>query len=509
LAINGVRIRKNDWFVTWARASRQWLFDTQNNPNAPAGTLPRLGQGIITTDERAPRYAFSKLTAAMSSSSASGGSAERDTVVGGTTSRRRGELITFHTPADEPFSAPDGSVDGSTAPWITTTFYNVWGQQKRGKPTFLPTRIYESANGRLYDYPAWGEEDPGLNFGEKGVSDKAFVDGTNSKNFIAPYRLFQKDADFDQVAEVLDVPMWGPLVTARSPCETYATLAEILAQPARDPSSARPSDAFEFLKFPAPALSSGPPSYGPRPNLHNHLQIEPAQYSTNPGPGGRPNLVSGIQTMPPAVGAITATTPTQQNGIGFNGRLPGGASLLDAFVIDDRGAKPFDSWTSTADPNGTIDFDERAQAENRRLRLARGFEGKLTPGLININTAPIEVMRAMPQMLRLSYDDDFPITKTSDSDPSTLNLSSSGVPTSVLGQRRQMRDVFTWQASPYELGSDDPTVPNSIAFDWNVRAPRVRVPEAIELWRNKGNVNPTLTDNQFPNMPSYFSRGRG
>ena len=77
---------------------------------------------------------------------------------------------------------------------------------------------------------------------------------------------------------------------------------------------------------------------------------------------------------------------------------------------------------------------ERAAAENRRLRLARNFEGKLTPGLININTAPVEVMRAMPHMTRLVYDDDFPIARTSQSSPLTLNT-----PTSALGLRRTER----------------------------------------------------------------------
>jgi hypothetical protein len=56
-------------------------------------------------------------------------------------------------------------------------------------------------------------------------------------------------------------------------------------------------------------------------------------------------------------------------------------------------------------------------------------------------------------------------------------------------------------------GNPGPGSPNSILFDYGVAAPRVRVAEAMELWRNKGNVTPDLTTNQFQNMPSYFSRG--
>jgi hypothetical protein len=44
-------------------------------------------------------------------------------------------------------------------------------------------------------------------------------------------------------------------------------------------------------------------------------------------------------------------------------------------------------------------------------------------------------------------------------------------------------------------------------FDYGIAAPRVRVPEAIELWRNKGNIQPSLVAHQFPGMPSYFDRG--
>jgi hypothetical protein len=184
--------------------------------------------------------------------------------------------------------------------------------------------------------------------------------------------------------------------------------------------------------------------------------------------------------------------------------------LLDAFTVDDRGAQPFDAFSTTAAPDGVIDFAERAAAENRRLRLARNFEGKLTPGLININTAPVEVMRAMPHMTRLVYDDDFPIARTTQSSPATLNT-----PTSALGLRRTLRDPLApplWQQGPFDFlaaegATPNPTLPGSIAFDSGIAAPRVRLPEAIDLWRSKLNVLPDLSGTAFPGMPSYYSRG--
>jgi hypothetical protein len=497
LAIDGIRMQTGDFFTTWARGARQWLFDTQN------GVTPTpAGRGVITMDERTPRYAFARTTGVMASSAPNGGSVGRETYVGGTQEGvgRKGEIIANAT------SLPDGDATGSPQSlWISKLYHNIWGELKRGKPTFFPTRIPESAQGRTYQYPAWlltnATPPTGmtLNYGEKGVTDFKFVNGADPSNFTAPYRLFQKDADFDQSAEILDVPLWGTLVQRNGSGRAYATLAEILAQPQDSTAT------VYFPKFPKPATSTGVLSYGSNQEHYNRLQLEPAQYDTVAPTGGRPTLLSGIQTMPPPIeGAVTATTPAQQNGIGFNARLPGGAALLDAFVVDDRGAAPFDTWTSTTAPDGVIDFNERATAENRRLRLARNFEGKLTPGLININTAPIEVLHAMPQMMRLVYDDDFPITKTADSDPATLNAASS-----ALSKRRLVRDPLAWQAAPYDMGGGNPGPgnPNSILFDYGVAAPRVRVAEAMELWRNKGNVLPDLSNNLFQNMPSYYSRG--
>jgi hypothetical protein len=220
-----------------------------------------------------------------------------------------------------------------------------------------------------------------------------------------------------------------------------------------------------------------------------------------------------VQLLPP-VGPVDPADPAanlpRQNGSGFNSRLPGGVVLLDAFTVDDRGAQPFDAFSTTAPPDGVIDFAERAAAENRRLRLARNFEGKLTPGLINVNTAPIEVMRAMPHMTRLVYDDDFPILRTAQSAPA-----NQYVATTPLAQRRTVQDPLfrpLWQQGPFDFlaaegANPNPTLPGSVAFDSGIAAPRVRVPEAIELWRSKLNVRPDLSGTAFPGMPSYYTRG--
>ncbi|MBL9140322.1 MAG: hypothetical protein JNK53_00525, partial [Phycisphaerae bacterium] len=452
LAISGIRIRDNDSYVTWARGARQWLFDTQNGST---GATPP-GKGVITLDERTPRYGFSRLTGVERVKTT-----QSDVYVGGVQSQRKGVTI-----ADAEY--PDGQTTGQ--PWMVMEYRNIWGEARRGKPTFFSTRIFEVPGGTDRKYPTlaalgnpanpWrlANATPSggfqANYGEKGVTDAKFVDGTDPENFMAPYRFFQKDKDFDQVAEILDVPLWGPLVESASgggAGRTYATLPEILIQ---QPNT---TNTLKFPKAPKAANLA----------YWNRLQLDPARYDVVPGPGGRPNLLSGVPVVPSPVGFISP----QQSGL----------VLLDAFTVDDRGAALFD-----ADASGTIDFPERAAAENRRLRLAQGYQAKLTPGLINVNTAPIEVMRAMPQMTRLVYDND-----------------------KRLDGKTTVVDTTMQQATPQDPGFTQlPTTQfNAIGFDYGVPAPRVRVAESIDLWRNKGNINPSHNAIIDPTQPSYFSRG--
>ena len=533
LAIDGIRLGgptlaggKGDMWVAWARAARQWLFDTQNGL---ADGTP--GKGIITLDERTPRFVFSRTTGAMTpvrqaTNAGTAGYAVVGGVVAPANSAPRGEVIGFASPPDRPPTAPGGTPQ---ARWPTNLSYtNVWGTAVRGKPTFFPTRIVEQGGSRIYSYPAWRITPGGIagvqvNFGEKGCTDPTFTQGTNRANFLAPLRMRQKDADFDQVAEILDVPLWGPLVerpVTGQPVYTWATLPEILAQRTSDAPTGSAKLFFPKFALPFPISGQTLPAYGSNQAFYNRLSIDPMQFDTTAPPVNRPDIfLRGAQTVPQVITDPALANVAFQDGIGFNSRLPGGAALLDAFVIDDRGAKPFDNptWTPDEITAGTsvIDFAERAAAEDRRFRLARNFEGKLTPGLINVNTAPVEVLRAMPHMTRLVYDDDFPIAKTSVSDPADLLD-----PSTELWERRTIREPLATpagpgaiqplhQAAPFDFpnSTGSPEQANSIAFDYGVPAPRVRVAEAIDLWRNKGNVQPDLSGQRFADMPSYFTRG--
>jgi hypothetical protein len=554
LRVNGIRLLTGDMWVTWAQSARQWLFDTDVCDVGTPAPPPAPGRGRITADERTPRWVFARATG--------WGSATRqvDSEVGGAAvlPKPRGEVIAYTT-------APDRVIATSvTLPrWPTARYFNVFGEAVRGKPTFLTTRTPVVSRGgqlyRSYDYENYpwvvvpGSPAANVCHGEKGAALARFVQGCDPRNFTAPMRMVQKDDDFESVAELLDVPLWGPLVALDGTGSAWATLPEILAQT---------RSSTSWLRFPkAPKQKNlddvAEPEFGPHQDRYNRLVLEPAVRDVQPFTSEDSGFVRGVPTLPVAYDHASAAAagaaslpPASQNGIGFNAPLPAGTALLDAFTVDDRGARPFDAPKGTVAPDGQIDFEERAQAEDRRFRLARGFEGKLTPGLININTAPVEVLRAMPHMTRLVYDDDVPLSATASFDLDALVSAPGDDPDGdSLVRRRVTFDPMApflpgtqqpFQKAPADYYGDvqdlsqsginpNPASAQALVEDfgfgspgWTTSAPlpaapRVRVAEAIDLWRTRGNVNFLVPDPTtlpaavrpplFGDMPSYALRG--
>lgn len=546
--IDGVRMGQRDAqvpaaddskrvFVKWARAARQWLFDVNRD-------------GRLATNERVPRFAFARTTGVMGSDVRTSPSAERTCLVNGQSGGELGRGNIFNPAFDPPDTTHKTQASPPvfvTTSWMDKPYTNVWGQSVRGKPVFFSSRVFEcdvpqQGWRRIYPpnpaiipipdnqwryfpdlTPQAGVGNVRCSYGEKGPTDASTVEASSKDNFLASYRLFQKDADFDQVAEILDVPMWGPIVNLPFVPEvqpsgatadrrtTYITLPEILALPSAPlPSSSRTSTGVGQINLPKvcasalePASQSGSGRVGPwygslqQQTSLNRLSVEPPAFDI-PWPGDaadptgvRPSQLTGFQVLPSSYNTPGEMPIPQQNGIGFNNRLPGVVSLLDAFTLDDRGASPLD-----ANGDNSISPSERAGAEDRRLRLAGGFAGKRTPGLININTAPVEVLRAMPHMTRLAYDDDFQIALTADSDPANLKNAST-----ALSKARRIRDPLRWEWSPAQWSERVPPSAAGAPF------PTVRVADSIEIWRDK--LNPLSSSGQwtYPELPSYVDRG--
>jgi hypothetical protein len=207
-----------------------------------------------------------------------------------------------------------------------------------------------------------------------GGADLARFDSRNKGNLGSiddrldfAMQMLQKDADFEQVGELLNVWLFGHELRFAGPgptapyARTTSTFSEFLW------------DEIENQGLAADARRGV-----------NRLRVTPT------------DAISGV--ISPIIGA--PATPAVPNPFDPMHRVPGlpaGARVLDAFVCDRGGLNPGD-----ADGDGVPNTlnDEYVS----RLGLAHGFTGLPTPGLINLNTAPPEVLRALPHWARLVHE---------------------------------------------------------------------------------------------------------
>lgn len=379
---SGIRIRDADFLVTWARASRLWLLDSDGN-------------GFIDLDERSPRFAVSHNTEVSvvtrtNPTAVDENGAERPNYYLGDDIDGDGE-----TPDD-----PDAVSDADM--WLTGfTFESQFSSETAGnetvrsKPTFFPMQVVVEAGARTYegyqDVPFQPIATSNVRWGEKGApslddyrADEAFG------RF--PFQLSQKDSDFEQIGEVANVMLWGPEVRYPIPgngqAETVRTLSEILADEDDLASETHPIERGVYRN-----------RLRTFPGFEVGLAIDPDtnEIASYPTTDERPET--------PVLGAApSGLTPDQQSEweafFALRPRLPAGIGFFDGIVCDDRGARLRD-----ADGDGDADFGDLALLRFLSPANARAFTGAATPGLINLNTAPVEVLRTLPHATRMVYDD--------------------------------------------------------------------------------------------------------
>jgi hypothetical protein len=348
--INGIQIGNNDYFVAWCRGSRAWTWDTWVD-----GTTD--GDGVLRLDESNPRYVFSLAGEPTLPTKVQNGA------VGGANQNFRGDAYAFNQNPDGPDL------------WISYSYRNIFNEERRGKPTFFPCVVREQPGvadnqyGLGFPYPdANGVYPNNVAVGDKGWKQDDWVAAEEFESFRAPLQMTHKDDDIEQVGELLNVFLWGPVIDVGSSIAnptTERTFGEIMLQE-RDTTD-QPAGRGVFVNrlritpFLAPGLAAGDAI----------------------APTDGPTTVLGVPPVAPYVPS-----------------LPAGVGIFDAFVCDDRGARPLDQ-----DNNGAITQAELDNAEFRRLRNAAGFEGRLVPGLVNISTALPETLRALPHMTRLANND--------------------------------------------------------------------------------------------------------
>jgi hypothetical protein len=352
-----VDIGLNDFLLSWTRISRPWTLDIDGN-------------GEITENERSPRYVFAHDLGPRSVPLSSNGQ---------NTARLFARVGPPQAFAGEVFRLNDLQTKPDSL--VVSSAQSPMNRPLMGKPTNFTLCTFVDNDGRTRLYPPFPPPGGALPtatevfYGDTGAG----VPNRNLDFYRHPLRLAQRDGPFEQVAEIYDVPVWGPVLQQQgSTWSVYGTFGEMLV-----------GDAV------ANAGQSG--------------SVTDLSTSASRSGGGQSGA-AGFPTFGADSNDRRDTTRFQfQRGrtairsvVGFVPALPAGASILDGFTLDRAGFTRKDLDNDAA-LNETA---EMMASEQRRLRLSRGFTGLLTPGLINVNTAPLEVLRALPNMQYLSFNRD-------------------------------------------------------------------------------------------------------
>ncbi len=313
------------------------------------------------------------------------------------------------------------------------------------------------------------------------------MDGSFSPSF--------RGADFDTVAEITDLMVWGPVYDSSG--DVRHTMGEILT----DRVPGYPVGlVHRFVDLDGDGFS-GTEEQNPAWAYLNRLQFD--------GPTVAFSWFdwNGVAVAPPAQSALRQWGGAAGAVGNYASSLPVGTRLLEAFTLDDRGTTLVNNVyraiprSSDLNGNGVLygsaaatagENNEMAQwLEDRRFRLAAGGTGKGVPGLVNVNTAPVEVLRTLPHMSRLIYAD-------------AADLDGDGV------------------ADQYDLidTDNDGFLDTQRPAPQNSASPLVRIPEAMDLYRSRTNTawtpdlvypsraNRGVASGNQPTMPNYLDRGR-
>lgn len=193
-------------------------------------------------------------------------------------------------------------------------------------------------------------------------------------------QMLQKDADFEQIGELLHVWLFGHQLK-------FLTASDNLDTAGNDRGTV--ITFSEFMTVPTLVGKNG----STKNYRVNRLRLVPEEFDdeANTRTTELGTVVGGLDL---SGNVVNQTMP----------ELPAGVRIFDLFVLDGFGQNPVDF-----DNSGTIELDEQ---EAQRFGNARGYSGELLHGLINVNTAPREVLRTLPQWRSLVHRTDNTIRGT-------------------------------------------------------------------------------------------------
>lgn len=345
-------------WMQWRRWTRAFGHDADGSRTLQAA----LSDLFVDSNERAPRFVIGEfdITAPADSSLAPisstvqnpGAAAYRPFPedlrtgkmfpAGG--GQRRGNLFLL---SDDPESATDFDAGGTErVPWFTRPYsesVNINGARTEvvwhRKPTFFDMNRANDPLGPRYSPPT------GLGW---SYPDKGFY-ATDRLRF--PFQMLHKGADFQQVGEVLNLWLYGH------------ELAFIETGDATVPwRYSGTTHTFSELLVDANLVDNSATNV-----RRGRVEVRTAAAQV-PGGGTLADLTELRHAQPP---------------------MPAISRLLDAFVCDGPGLayRP----------------DQGDVYDNFAFGNAMGFSGRGAPGLINLNTATVEVMRAVPHWYKMVH----------------------------------------------------------------------------------------------------------
>jgi hypothetical protein len=229
-----------------------------------------------------------------------------------------------------------------------------------------------------------------------------------------PMQMLQKDGDFEQVGELLNVWLLGHMVEGiydSNELNSYLDLPDNHLDGGNQIDAGTITTFSEFM-YPkasdwyAPWVGTVETNRVFLDERVNRLRYTP---SGDGGQGGLPTpLMLDGRNQPGGADGVTATNnPWPRQSIATR--------ILDSFVCDGPGRPDVDNDGSLIvtlqdvinnpgltygdlDPDDNIDFESNSYWHS--YYNANGYSGKATPGMININTAPVEVLRTLPHMYK-------------------------------------------------------------------------------------------------------------
>ena len=568
---DGLRIGKEDYFVAWAHASRPWSWDV---PDTAGGAIVDVdgdgfpdSNGIITPDERAPRYVIATSvqvrspgqgTMVSEAGQSTGGKGEIYTGTGSTPAATahgdyyNGYIDHIEAAASDPLSALNENTDDPDLPEAfppesgAATDYDPWfypvawadpyhrakepttgltidndteAMRRRGKPTFFTTQslvaydagidattpqrrvyppnfLFASTAGSGAAVPTdpsnftvlspWFGSVSRVAYGDLGgrFTDPAEPNpALQHPQFKLPvaWRPSVKDADFEQLGEALDVMTWGIAVETRT---SSSRGVETIQRTARTFGEAVSSE-LDFWEVMRDRVANW---FTPALNVAQteNLLRERLRYLGRLDPGW---------TFTPAWDA-TSAAPWARMTAGEPREAPL-ARFLETLVCDGGGMIGREELavvnvalggSGETDSSGTWSLPILTL---NRFGNANG--GNAVPGLVNVNTAPLEVLRTLPQMDRLVTDD----SDVNDLQPGENWPWRTAAPATAL-RNGQYQDSSIVDAA-INVANHYPTPDEAV---------HVRFPEAIIAYRDlamdlvQGTVDLSQTD-----LPYYAERG--